>query len=117
MGVGRESHCVGRVYGADSDVQKTVRCNSKSNAPDDGHMYLKHVEPRIHQYNYLVASSWHFTLFHEEDARSDESQVHFLLNRVLHMHYEITGYRISSLKICRIYLERTNSATDLVSFN
>ena len=26
-------------------------------------MYPKHVELRIHQYNYPVTSSWHFTLF------------------------------------------------------
>jgi heme/copper-type cytochrome/quinol oxidase subunit 1 len=37
MGGGLESRCVGRVCG---------------------------VELRIHQKNYLVASSWHFTLFH-----------------------------------------------------
>jgi len=30
-------------------VQKTISCNSKSNAPDDGRMYPKHVELRIHQ--------------------------------------------------------------------
>jgi len=30
-------------------VQKTICCNSTSNAPDDGHMYPKHVELRIHQ--------------------------------------------------------------------
>jgi len=69
MGGGVESCCVGRVYGADgaaalhhphrthdlrsssqdhrpstNSVQKTIRCNSTSNAPDDGRMYLKHVE-------------------------------------------------------------------------
>jgi len=48
-----------------NSVQKTVSCNSTSNAPDDGRMYPKHVELKIHQYNYLAASSWHFTLFHE----------------------------------------------------
>jgi len=32
-----------------NSVQKTVCCNSKSNAPDDGCMYPKHVELRIHQ--------------------------------------------------------------------
>jgi len=65
MGGGLESRCVGRVYGADSavhhprrthdlrsvsqdhrpskiSVQKTVCCNSTSNAPDDGRMYPKH---------------------------------------------------------------------------
>jgi len=30
-------------------VQKTICCNSISNAPDDGRMYPKHVELRIHQ--------------------------------------------------------------------
>ena len=65
MGGGLESRCVGRVYGADgtvhgtirsqdhhpskNSVQKTIRCNSTSNAPDDGRMYPKHVELRIHQ--------------------------------------------------------------------
>ena len=68
--------CIGRVYGADgavrvvryrphhthdlrsgsqdhhpstNSVQKTICCNSTSNAPDDGRMYPKHVELRIHQ--------------------------------------------------------------------
>jgi hypothetical protein len=69
MGGGLESLCVGRVYGADgavqhhphrirgsqdhhpskNSVQKTICCNSTSNAPDDGRMYPKHVELRIHQ--------------------------------------------------------------------
>jgi len=76
MGGGFDSRCVGRVYGADgavrvarhqphrtqdpssgsqnhhpskSSVQKTIRCNSTSNAPDDGRMYPKYVELRIHQ--------------------------------------------------------------------
>ena len=73
MGHGLESRCVGRVYGADgvarhhphrkpdlhsgsqdhhpskNSVQKTIRCNSTFNAPDDGCMYPKHVELRIHQ--------------------------------------------------------------------
>jgi len=30
-------------------TRKTIRCNSTSNAPDDGLMYPKHVELRIHQ--------------------------------------------------------------------
>ena len=47
-----------------NSVQKTICCNSTSNAPDEGRMYPKHVELRIHQQNYLVPSSWHFTLFH-----------------------------------------------------
>jgi len=73
MGGGLESRCVGCVYGADgavqhhphrkhnlrsgsqdhdpskNSVQKTTCCNSTSNAPDDGRMYPKHVELRIHQ--------------------------------------------------------------------
>ena len=32
-----------------NSVQKTICCNSASNAPDDGRMYPKHVELRIHQ--------------------------------------------------------------------
>ena len=69
MDGGLESRCVDRVYGADgavlgtirtihgdppsgsqyhhpskNSVQKTIRCNSTSNAPDDGRMYPKHVE-------------------------------------------------------------------------
>jgi len=73
MGGGLESRCVGRVCGADGAVryhphrtydlrsgsqdhhlstnwvQKTICCNSTSNDPDDGRMYPKHVELRIHQ--------------------------------------------------------------------
>jgi len=73
MGGGLESRCVGRVYGAEdavarystysthdlsrgsqdhhqskNSVQKTICCNSTSNAPDDGRMYPKHVELGIH---------------------------------------------------------------------
>ena len=66
MGCGLESRYVGRVYGADgavhdlrsgsqdhhpskNSVQKTICCNSTSDAPDEGCMYPKHVELRIHQ--------------------------------------------------------------------
>ena len=75
MGGGLESRCVGRVCDADgagvtqhnlhhkhdlrsgsqdhqpskNSVQKTICCNSISNAPNDGRMYPKHVELRIHQ--------------------------------------------------------------------
>jgi len=75
MGGGLDSRCVGR-DGADSavrlarhhphrthdlrsgsqdhhpsknSVQKTICCNSTSNGSDDGRMYPKHVELRIHQ--------------------------------------------------------------------
>ena len=87
MGGGPESRCVDRVCGADgfvhhphrtndlrsssqedhpskNSVQKTICRNSTSNAPDDWHMYPKYVDLRIHKKNYLVASSWHFTVFH-----------------------------------------------------
>jgi len=75
MGGGLQSRCVGRVYGADgavrrhhphrkhdlrscsqdhhptkNSVQKTICCNSTSNAPDDGYIYSKHVELRILTY-------------------------------------------------------------------
>jgi hypothetical protein len=67
-----ESRCVGRVYSADivarqhphrthdlhsgsqdhhsskNSVQKTICCNSTSDAPDDVRMHPKHVELRIH---------------------------------------------------------------------
>jgi len=63
---GLESRCIGREYGADGairtvhngsqdhhlskkSVQKTVCCNSTSNAPDGGRMYPKYVKLRIHQ--------------------------------------------------------------------
>ena len=71
MGGGLESRCVICVYGADgavrphrthnlrsgsqghhpskNSVQKTICCNSTSNAPDDGRMCPKHVGLRIHQ--------------------------------------------------------------------
>ena len=72
MGGGLESRCIGHVYSADgtawhhphhthdlhsgsqdhhpskNSVQKTTCCNSTSIAPDDGCMYLKHFELRIH---------------------------------------------------------------------
>jgi len=62
MGGDLESHCIGRVYGADGAmhgshyhhpsknlVLKAICCNSTSNAPDDGRMCTKLVELRIHQ--------------------------------------------------------------------
>ena len=65
MGGCLESRCVGRVCGADGamhgtirtdprsgskiSVQKTICCNSTSNAPDVGRMCPKHVELRIYQ--------------------------------------------------------------------
>jgi len=51
---GLESRYVGRVCGEiyeaalKPSVQKTIRCNSTSNAPDNGRMYPKHVELRMH---------------------------------------------------------------------
>ena len=66
-----------------NSVQKTICCNSTSNAPDDGRMRPEHVELRIH--HYLVASSRHFTLFHDEDARSNNPQIR------LHQPFLYTG--------------------------
>jgi len=36
-------------HSSKNSVHKTMCCNSTSNAPDDGLMYPKHVELRIHQ--------------------------------------------------------------------
>jgi hypothetical protein len=67
MGGGLESRCISRVCGADG-------------AAPDGRMYPKHVELRIHQYNYLVASSWHFKLFFRETKFSNGCYQAFLEN-------------------------------------
>ena len=50
MGDGLESRCVGRVCGADGAARHHPHRthNSTSDAPDDGRMYPKHVELRIH---------------------------------------------------------------------
>jgi len=81
MGGGLESHCVGRVYGADgaarqhphrihdlrsesqdhhpskNSVQETICCNSTCNPPDDGRIYPKHVELRILTYSMVQSPS------------------------------------------------------------
>jgi len=68
-------------YPSTNSVQKSICCNSTPNAPDDGRIRPKHVELRmyiyiyIYIYNYLVASSWHVTLFNEEDARSNNLHI------------------------------------------
>ena len=62
-----------------NSVQKTVCCNSTSNASDDGRMYPKYADLRIHQYNYLIASNWHLKLFNEEDARSNKPQTYIFV--------------------------------------
>ena len=74
MGGGLETRCLGRVYGADravrryhphrthdlgsgsqdhhpskNSVQKTICCDSTSNAPDDVRTYPKHIKLRIHK--------------------------------------------------------------------
>ena len=80
MGCGFESRCVGRVYCAGgavyrtqdthsgsqdhhpskNSVQKTIRCNSTSNAPDDGVMYPKHVELRVIKLPRCIKLTFHF---------------------------------------------------------
>jgi len=47
MGGGLESRCVGHVYGADGMAYAAETCGDKETSV-----------------NYIVASSWHFTLFH-----------------------------------------------------
>ena len=49
-------HCTHDLHSGSQDhhpskksVQKTIRCNTTSDAPDDGRMYPKHVELRIHK--------------------------------------------------------------------
>ena len=49
MGGGLESRCVGRVYGADGAVRKPYAATQHLMLLDDGRMYPKHVELRIHQ--------------------------------------------------------------------
>jgi len=46
-------------YPSKNSVQKTICCNSTPNVPDDGRMYPKHVELRIHQ-----LKSLHFILLY-----------------------------------------------------
>jgi len=43
-----------------NSVQKTISCNSTSNAPDDGRMYPKHVVLRIHQLPSCIKLAFHF---------------------------------------------------------
>jgi len=62
-------------HSSTNSVQKTVCCNLTSSAPDDGRMRPKHVQLKETSINYIVASSWHFTLFHDEDARSNNPQI------------------------------------------
>jgi len=107
-----------------NSVQKTVCCNSTSNAPYDGRSYPKHVELRIHQYNYLVASSWHFTLIHEEDVRSNNPH---LSNRILQtrsvfshvgqtMQY-IVRFLVIVLQICIKLIDIRTEKETLFSWN
>jgi len=51
MGGGLESRFSGSQdhHPSKNSVQKTICCNSTSNAPDDWRMYPKYVEPRKHQ--------------------------------------------------------------------
>ena len=50
-----------------NSVQKTIRCNLISNASDEGHMYVPETcRVKNTSINYLVASSWHFTLYNKD---------------------------------------------------
>jgi len=68
-------------------------------------MYPKYVEVRIHQKNYLVASSWHFTLFHEEDVRSNNPQfiMHFIYLPAAKLLYLIQHFQKTYLKLNEDY--------------
>jgi len=84
MGGGPESLCVGRVSCLEGAVRrrttthlqtgKTICCNLTSIAPDDGAYAPETCRSKETSVNYIVESSWHFTLF-DEDARSDYTQI------------------------------------------
>jgi hypothetical protein len=54
-----------------NSAQKTMCCNSTSNAPDDGLCTRNMSSEEYINKKYLFAPNWYFTLFHEEDARSN----------------------------------------------
>ena len=99
-----------------NSVQKTICCNSTSNAPDDGRMYPKHVQLRIHQYNYLVASSWHFKLFQFDnflpvELNLLEQQHEDLRSRIMHFTFTLvllaTTYKMQSVWFLTLCVTRT----------
>jgi len=53
---------------------KTICCNLTSSAPDDGAYAPETCRAKETSVNYIVASSWHFTLF-DEDARSNNPRL------------------------------------------
>jgi hypothetical protein len=59
----------------DIELQHMVFCTSISDAPDDGCMYPETCRARNTSIKLPFASSWHFKLFHEEDARSNNPQI------------------------------------------
>jgi len=69
-------------------VQKTVCRNLTSNTPDDGRMHPETCRAKDTSINDLVASSWHFTLFHDKDARSNNPPNMHCLN------VEVVGTRV-----------------------
>jgi len=66
IGSGLESRCVSRVYGADAAVRRHHPHHKHDLRSETCRATNTSIE-------FLVASSWHFTLFHEEDARSNNS--------------------------------------------
>jgi len=60
-----------------NSVQKTICYNSTSNAPDDGRMYPKHVELRLHQLPSSIELEFHFISYERELYLE---QVEFLLS-------------------------------------
>jgi len=100
MGGGLESRCVGRVYGADCAMTLARHHPNRTHDPRSGsqdhHQSKNSVQETISyswwwayvpetcrakdtSINYLVASRWHFTLFRDEDARSNNTQIYFPL--------------------------------------
>jgi len=70
MGGDLESRCVGRVCGADGAAHGTIRTVHTTYAA--ALKTTTHPQTRCPK---PAASSWHSTLFHEEDARSNNPQV------------------------------------------
>ena len=68
MGGGLESRCLGRVCGADGPARLS-RCNSVSDAPDDGRMYPCDLVARHHPHR------THDLRSGSEDHRASENSV------------------------------------------
>ena len=77
MGGGLESRCVGRVCGADGETSATATQHLMLLMMGVCARNMSSQEYINKNYN-IFASSWHFTLFYEEDAGSDNLEVKYL---------------------------------------